>query len=439
LQDFFPAVHHQAHRRSNPFFERFVFLSDREAVQEIEAANFSLFYSSYWHPVFMATFAQGNIVDAMFYNQSAMASAGHFEMHALKWYQLVLTWDHDASTYVLYANGIKVGHSDTTATTPLRHDDPAPWLYFGNPSYAMGDISFFDKALTEAEVSQLFEHEAVSIDPSIQAFLEKTYLGRGLPKFDWRPPAGSGWQQEQSLSLRSPDDYAHFFHQGCGPSVRFTGEGFRITTPDFAEYLKRKGKTHKGEELDMSRMYLWTRRSFQGDLYVTFEFKLHSHRGLALIMTQAAGMQGEDFLADYQLRSDGSMGMVCWEDVRNYHWEFYREMIDTRNDLVSHACLKNPWFRPMSFQMENRTWELDRWYRLTYLQEGARLRGAIDDTTVMDVRDTGFDNNGPVFRNGHVALRLMMRSDMTFWNFEVWDRPDFQPEPVPLSPPFSAP
>jgi len=176
----------------------------------------------------------------------------------------------------------------------------------------------------------------------------------------------------------------------------------------------------------MTRMYLWTRRNFQGDLYVTFEFKIHHHGGLALLMTQAAGMQGEDFLVDYPLRSDGSMSVVCWEDVRNYHWEFYREMVDTRNDLVSHACLKNPWFRPMSFQIENRIWELDRWYRLSFLQQGSRIRGAIDDVTVMDATDTGLDNNGPVLRHGHIALRCMMRSDVTIRNFEVWTLPDFQ-------------
>jgi hypothetical protein len=433
LQDFFPAAHHPAHAKSNPFFDRFVFLSDREAVQEIEAASFSLMYCSYWHPVYVAKFSQGTVSDAMFHDRTAIATSGHFELHALNWYQLVVTWNHDTSVYVLYANGIKVGHSDVTKTSPKHHDPPAPWLYFGNPTYAMGDVAFYSEAFDQPQIAELFEREAAgATNPTVQASLQKTYQGRGLPKLDWRPDGQQGWKPELSLPLTRPEDYAHFFNQGSASSVHFTPDGFRITTPPLEQYVQKKGKskTLTGDELDMTRMYLWTRRMFQGDLFVTFEFSIHNHGGLALLMTQAAGMQAEDFLADYPLRSDGSMSVVCWEDVRNYHWEFYREMVDTRNDLVSHAALKNPWFRPLSFQIENRTWDLDRWYRLTYLQEGSRIRGAIDDVTVMDATDTGFDNNGPVLHHGHIALRCMMRTDVTFRNLEVWTKPDFQQAPL---------
>lgn len=425
LQEFFPAAHHQAHGLSNRFFDRFVFLSDREAIQEIEASNFRLLFCTDWHPVLRAEFEQNT--PNILWGCATGARAGHFEMRALKWYQLAVTWDHNLGIYVLYANGIKVGHSDVTGTVPIHWDKAAPRLYFGNPAYAMGDVSFFDTPLSEKQVSQLFDQEALVQDEEIQVFLEKTYLGRGLEKFAAPSSLESeGWKLQQSLSLKQQSDYAHFYHQGCGPSIAFTPEGFRVTTPTFEEYVNRKGPRGVFEPFDMTRMYLWTRRMFEGDLYVSIEFKLHARGGLALLMTQAAGMQGEDFLADYPLRSDGSMSVVCWEDVRNYHWEFYREMVDVRNDLVSHACLKNPWFRPLAFQIEPRTWDLDRWYRLTYCQEGCHIRGAIDDTTVIDVADSGFDNNGPVLRHGHIALRCMMRSDITFRSLEVWNRPPFE-------------
>jgi len=429
LQDFYPAAHHPAHSLSNRFFDRFVFLSDCEAVQETEGANFKLLYCSDWHPVFMIEFER-TTAGSLFGRASAGATAGHFEMHAMRWYQIVAAWDHSTGIYVLYANGIKVGHSDATKTVMPRPDKAAPRLYFGNPAYAMGEISFFNQPLTEGQASRLFEESAVVKDPRIQNSLKKTYQGIGLPNLAWHPPTNSDWTKQQSLSLCREEDYAHFYHQGCGPSIRFTEDGFRITTPDFQEYANRKGPKGVFEPFDMTRMYLWTRRMFEGDLYVSLEFKLHAHGGLALLMTQAAGMQGEDFLADYPLRSDGSMSVVCWEDVRNYHWEFYRETVDVRNDLASHACLKNPWFRPLAFQVENRVWELDRWYKLHFLQEGNRLRGIIDNTVVIDVTDSGFDNNGPVLRHGHVALRCMMRTDMTFRNFEVWNQSPFQTTPA---------
>jgi hypothetical protein len=428
LQDCAPATQLPAHSRSNPFFDRIVFLSDREAVQEIEAANFSFFFQSQWHPVLMAKFGYGAMNPAVFGpNRIGNASAGYFQLHALCWYQMAVTWDREAGVYVLYANGIKVGHSDVTQwPTPATSDRPAPWLYFGNPAYAMGDISFFQDALTPGQVRAVFEAEVVSKDARVQAELEKMFEGRDLAALDWKPDESAGWRRELDLPFRSESDYAHFFHQGAGPSVRFDGDGLRITTPGFDEFYKRMGKTIRGDQLDMTRMYLWTRGAWEGDLYVTVEFKIHKHGGLALLMIQAAGMQGEDFLSDYPLRSDGSMQVVHREDVRNYHWEFYREIPGTRNDLVSHACVKNPWLRPLSFQIENRVWELERWYRLELVQEGPRLRGAIDKVTVIDAVDTGFGNNGPVLRNGHVALRAMMRTDMTFRNLQIWTRPDYR-------------
>lgn len=69
-------------------------------------------------------------------------------------------------------------------------------------------------------------------------------------------------------------------------------------------------------------------------------------------------------------------------------------------------------------------WEIDRWYSLTWLQLGNRIRGAIDGTVVVDFTDDGFQNNGPVLRNGRIALRAMMRTDVTLRNLRVLERPD---------------
>jgi len=421
LQEFASAAHHSAQGKSNPYFDRFVFLTDREAVQDIDAANFCLLFSTDWYPVLIGKFMSGSSGgggDAGFLRPLAVMTANHFEMMRLHWYHLAATWDRDKGSYHLYANGILVATSDTTATDKPFEEEPSQTLYFGSPGYAMGDVEFFDAILSPSEIRDLFREGGGAVDSEIQRTLEKRHEGRDLPRFD--PPNAEGWVRRKTLSLQSPEQDTEFFHQGCGPCLHYSQEGLRITTPPMEDFARKQGAKN-----DMTRMYLWTRDVFEGDLHVTAEFKIHKHGGLALWMFQAAGMQGEDFLADYPLRSDGAMSMVCWEDVRNYHWEFYREMIDTRNDLVSHALIKNPWFCPLAFQMENRRWELDRWYRVTFVQEKNRLRGAIDDVMVFDVSDSGTTNNGPVLRQGHVALRVMMRSDVTFRNLEISNRPDF--------------
>jgi hypothetical protein len=423
LDDIFPAAQHPQHFVSNKHSDKFVLLSDREALREVDGAFFTLCYHSYWHPVFFAKFFNGPLMSGIWAAQpKAHSTAGHFEFERMNWYCVVLTWNHALGRYRIYANGVLVGSEDTTARKPFLHDPCGPFLYAGNPALVFSDMEFYDVELEPAEIKTHFAAGATHTNPQLQSKLETHWEGRGLERLDWKNDGT--WEEKLSLPLNRSRDLEEFFHQGGTPTVRITPEGLRITTPSLEQYLKSKAPRH--EELnsgfDMTRMYLWSQRTFEGDLYATFDFKLLDHGGLALFMANAAGMQGEDFLNDYFLRADGRMITVCWEDVRNYHWEFYREMCDVRNDLVSHAMLKNPWYKPMAFQMENRRWELDRWYRFEYLQQGNHIRGAIDGVKVIDVTDTGFDNNGPVLRKGRVAIRCMMRTDMVFRNLRVMNR-----------------
>lgn len=428
LHDLFPSAHYPEHASSNPFFDRYIFLSDRENVGNITAAQFAFYYCACWHPGLIAKFKEG---DNLYWQaeRGASATSGHFEMKRLRWYQMALTWDRPGGQYAAYANGVLVATHDMSFPAPLPSESCGTNLFGGNPGLAYSDISFFDRTLSAEEIAEKFQGEAHTVDPVLQEHLEKTFAGKGLKAFDWKPD--DSWSESLSLPLNRSEDLLEFYQQGGIVGTEVTSEGTRITTPPLEAYYKRQmvEKTGLGlypEKTDTTRMYLWSRRMFEGDLYATFEFQILAHGGLCLFVAQASGMQGEDFMKDYFLRTDGAMRMICWEDVRNYHWEFYREIADARNDLVSHACLKNPWFKPMNFQIENRKWELHRWYRFEFLQEDARIRGAIDGVTVMDVTDTGFDNNGPVLRMGHIAIRCMMQTDMLFRNLRVLNRPDFQ-------------
>jgi len=430
MQEMFPSAPRAEHGMSNRFFDRFMILSDREAIQDLEAAGFSWFITSLWHPVFMAKFGPGTVNASLGGTagpqRMAFAASGHFEMPRHLWQQLALTWNHAAGEYALWCNGIKVGSHDTTQQKGNVFPAAAN-LFLGHPGFAMGSSGFYDTELTGDELRETFAAESTDTDPAWQKHLARIYHGEGLEMMPPLPAAGTdGWGDAVSFRMDADDLHAEFFIQGSAHCYSNTAEGLRVKTPTLEERDRLGGfvKTHDGKELDLTRTYLWSRRQFEGDLCVSFDFKIHEHGGLFLLMTQAAGIQGEDFLNDYPLRSDGSMSCVCWEDIRNYHWEFYREIVDVRNDLVSHACLKNPWHRPAAFQIEARRWELDRWYSLTWLQLGNRIRGAIDGTVVVDFTDDGFQNNGPVLRNGRIALRAMMRTDVTLRNLRVLERPD---------------
>lgn len=419
IVDLAPAQRLDQHRKSNPFSDRYVFLTDREAVQDTHAAAFALFFERYWHPVLMAKWVMGDAFMGLWSERpGAIAMANHFEMPRDTWMSMGVTWNHDAGRYRVYANGILIAAENTFPHAPSVHEPCGPELYGGTPSVAFGACGFYNTELDPSAVQRIFEATAPEESRSSLLRLKRVYEGSELAAADWS--AEEGFEDALNLSLKDPADYGHFFNQGCATAVDFQAEGLRIHTPGLERFFKTR--TDAEGETDMARMYLWTRRVFEGDLHVSVEFQLLNHGGLALLMVQAAGMNGEDFLADYPLRTNGAMRCVCWEDICNYHWEFYREMLDTRNDLVSHAMLKNPWYKPMTFQMEPRRWELNRWYRLEFLQTGNRLRGSIDGIQVIDVTDSSFENNGPVFRHGHIALRCMMRTDLMFRNLHIRTR-----------------
>lgn len=433
LDDVDVAPHHVHHARSNPAADKFALLSDREALPEVETAHFALYYHTWWHPSLIAKWGRGSYLESCFnLQQKPTAAPGHFSFHRHHWYQLALTWDRPAGDYRMYANGMLIATHDTIASR-LYDDVCGPTLYLGNPAFAFSDLAFYDTRLAPDAVRAIHAAEATQDYPDLAAELAHVYEGGGLEQFEFTRDSSDGWETKLDLSLCERAHYERFFLQGCGTAVHFTDEGFHIRTPDFAESarLGGVGSVNKFDtSKDLSRLYLWTRDVFEGDLHVSFDFRLHAEGGLALLMTQASGMQREDFLEDYALRVNGSMATVFGEDVRNYHWEFYRQMCDVRNDLANHGLMKNPWYRPLAFQVENRRWELERWYRLDWVQEGPRLRGAIDGVTVIDVTDNPHDNNGSVFTAGRVALRCMMRTDLTVRNLVVRNRSHFSSRPL---------
>jgi len=177
---------------------------------------------------------------------------------------------------------------------------------------------------------------------------------------------------------------------------------------------------------DHEQVYLWTKQHFEGHLALEFEFMPRQHNGLSLLMLQASGMQREDFMADYPLRTTGAMNMVFMENVRGYHWEFFREMDDTRNDVASSALIKQPWQRPLAYYCLNRQLALHEWHRVQFVQEGPRLRGAIDGELVFDVTDDPFAHTGGFYQCGHIAIRCMTKTKNFYRNLKIHTRSPFR-------------
>lgn len=399
---------------SNKNWLTYPFLSDSPNPQDFDNGNFKIAWTPRWHPSLIALFAKGSLYQQAFdLPHHALLSVSHLSFAKDTWYELTLSWDYDHDQYNLYLNGILIGKQDQFYGSKFYRDAVGSNLYTGNPDFAMSSIRFYDVALSAQDIYQDFRREATSFDKKLENELVATYDGDGRGPFSWHPDGS--WHEEMSIDFKKPTDLENFYIQGNPVAVKVDDQGLLIETVD-SPYTEK--------ELD-HQVYLWSNRIFEGDLYVEYEFKVLRPGGLSLLMVDASGMNREDFMKDYPLRTSGRMKTVYGEDVRNYHWEYYREMADMRNDVDNSALTKNPFAYPLSFSALTKPLEKNVWHKLQFLQIGNKLTGAIDGKIMVTFTDDGFTNNGPVYDFGHIAIRCMLHSKLEFRNLKVYDRSKF--------------
>lgn len=173
------------------------------------------------------------------------------------------------------------------------------------------------------------------------------------------------------------------------------------------------------DQANENHLYAWFPDFIEGDLRVDCDGPILQPGGLALLIFQAAGMHGERLLQDYPRRITGAMRMLRWEDVRNYHLEFYREMNDVRNDVSTFALMKYPWLCPLGYATRQTRWQLHRWYHLCFCQKAGHPQFYLDEDLILEVHDTPDSNNGPLLQRGYFALRSMIRTAMLWKNLHL--------------------
>lgn len=394
----------------HPGADTYVLLSDNETLGDWGGAHFAWVWSAAWYPQWWAKFYQGGIYPDAYKPPQAAVTAGHFHFEAWHWYQIGLTWDKPANQYRLYANGILIATCNQFATQ-LEHQTCGKSLYFGDPMFAFGELAFYDECPDAQAMDALYQKAAPLPDLDLQTKIRRTFAGADPVAFEWKPDRD--WTLQFDQPLNTPDALDHFYIQGYQEAPSVTPEGILVET--------RPVGPAAGEE-DQHQVYLWTLRSFEGDFALEFEFQPDLPNGLSLLMLQANGMHGEDFMADYPLRTTGSMKMVYGEAVRNYHWEFFRGMDDTRNDVASNALIKQPWQQPLAYHCGEAPLELGAWHKVQFVQEGNRLRGALNGVVVFDVTDGPGAFTGHHYTHGHLAIRCMIKTRNFYRNLRIWTR-----------------
>jgi hypothetical protein len=473
LEDLWCESNQQHIRKHDPMAYSYVILSNHPQIRDWESAAFSLTFCAGWYPQYFVKFGTGRVYPDVHRKRLGYASAGHFSFPKLKWIQLGVCWDLQNNDYRIFANGVKIGCENKFlqhGCGPDLPDDPknmqtvkepcGDTLYLGNTAMAFSDLKFYDRALSDREMTQAYHAGVIQPDVELDAELRKVYLGEGFQKDTWVPDAE--WELKMDAPLNRPADLELFYVQGNTKSVRMTDEGLEVHTrfekaqqslaqPDFQDELFSQtlpgsdpitcGPVFRefapGEQVPKAdpgwarrkpgvegenQMYLWTRQSFEGDLALEFEFMLKKEFGLGLLCLQATGMQREDFMQDYPLRKSGSMGMVAWENIRNYHWEWFREMGDTYNAVNTHAVCKEPWMKPLAYVCHPVRLSKNEWHTLRFVQEGSHLCGIIDGEVIWEAHDIPNENNGPVYTAGHIALRCMLGTHLVYRNLKVWNK-----------------
>lgn len=402
-------------KMNNEFFDNYTFLSDYEVPRDYPKGNFCFIWNRFNE--FRAKFFKGTIYpthEGFEPPQKAWVQAcpfNYFQQH--QWYQLGVTWDDVAKRASLFVNGVHLGTSDIF-NKDFHRDIAGETLYAGSPALCHGEIEFYDTVLTGAQLYDKYREGAPDYDPAIEKELRHVFEGTDLEDFAFDPVA-AGWTKTFDVDFQKPaEQIKEFYIQGHTESVKPGGhpEGLLIETPQLR---------YASNEAWNSQVYIWSHKVFEGDIYVEFEWKAIKPNGLSLLMIQASGMGREDFMLDHPKRTNGTMQTVHAEDVRNYHWEFYREMNDVRNDTGTAFSRKNPFAYRIGFGSAPQSFAINEWHKLQMVQRGGTILGAIDGKILLDINDSSRNNSGAILNFGHIAIRCMVHSSVVFRNLKVFN------------------
>jgi len=401
-------------KMQNEFFDNYTFLSDHSVPRDYPVANFCFIWNRFNE--FRAKCFKGTIYpthEGFTPPQKAWVQAvpfNYFDQH--RWYQLGVTWDDEAKSAALYVNGVLLGRSDIF-NKDFHRDLAGDTLYAGCPALCHGEIEFYDEVLTGADLYARYRAGAPDYDAAVEKQLRHRFEGTEIERFTFDPVV-AGWTKKFDVDFQKQAEQIKLFYvQGHTASVKLDAhpEGLLIETPAL-----RYGSPEAWD----SQVYIWSHETFEGDIYVEFEWKALQPNGLSLLMVHASGMTREDFMADYAKKTNGTMQTVHAENVRNYHWEFYREMNDVRNDTGTAFSRKNPFAYRNGFGSAPAPFAINEWHKLQLVQRGGRLLGAIDGQILLEISDSSRTNTGCILNCGHIAIRCMVHSSLVFRNLKVY-------------------
>jgi hypothetical protein len=384
-------------------------ISESLPPREFENSFFGIFWNSYRYPQLTAKFTFGSVFPTMDYIKAPMVYAENLPLRKGCWYHVALTWDRVEQKLKLYVNGVMMAHNNQAGTFL----DAKESLQVGNPMMVFSDLSLEDEVLSEEEVKKRYLDARPANNDLADQDIYKRIFPMDFPVLDTK--VDSSWTEALNCPFTNPGDFDGWLRQGpqyqALPKLEITSEGLLVKTPD--------------ELAADTRTTLWSPKPFEGDVWVEYDFRLESPKGLGLLVICANGTQREDFIYDHGLPKHGSMSTIIADRVRNYHWEYMRRVEAMRTDVETQYVLKNPWNGMLYTGCIPRL-EQDRWYRLRFVKIQDRLHGSIDGTTVFDIKDTRTAAQGPIYDFGRIGIRQMYHTTMRYRDLVVYERNPFK-------------
>lgn len=413
---FFEPAHLPKHE---PDYGLHPLLTDHPALRRVEKASFYLAGRNFWFRPIIYKFSRTDPDDEFWncHGQRAAHGPDDFHFQPENWYQIGLSWNHESATCCLYANGIRL--TDGVEHVPQFVDPANPSLHTGCPLFAMGELAFYDEELTGRQFQEIHAAEATHVNKELLQKLKQTYEPDSLEEFAW--DIDDNYRKELDLSLTEQAHLDQFHIQGDKKAPQVTDDGILVETP-----VPTSPPFHFFNDPEMaanSQVFLHTRQTFEGDIAFELDFMSLKAEGLGFVMIHSSGMQREDYMEDYPLRTTGAMNMTFGENVRNYHWEFYRDMDGIRKDRTTSLFFKNPRLCARAYQALPEWLPLNTWHTLRLIQDGRRFRGGINNDTIFDFTENPLDRSGGTYTFGHFSLRTMFKSKLLWRNLRIYVRP----------------
>lgn len=337
----------------------------------------------------------------------AQTHLDHFDLREGYWYHLALSWDSEAERLELYVNGELALEAPEFAEDRI-FERPGKALYVGNPFLAVADLRISDQCLEPEAIETTYATERHRNERPIDPAVDELLYGSERSTFN----AESGdYTCQTAMSLTEPEHVAQWTPHGPDnttlAALEATPEGMLFETRD---------------TWDVDNLCtLWGPESYEGDLFLQYDFRVERDSGLALVTFNASTLSRQDVLEDRNYPVTGSMQTIL-SNVRNYWWEYMRRTPPVRHDVSTQILAKGPHNAPALGAEITDVPTVDTWHTLTVTKDGDRIRCGIDDELVFDVTDSAFSGQGGSYNVGRIGLRHMQKTRVRYRNLAVYTR-----------------